>query len=112
MKTIRIAEEFSNRLVNRNRYQGDGSYHAIDFRKRFLSDLDRDAEWSSSDPFVELDFQNVRKIGPSFANEAFAYFMKYAKTKERFFEKIKMKNESRVQRIIIEEELDAGLVQR
>ena len=108
--SINVASSFHDRLANRNRYQGDGRFSAVDFRKRFLSAFDNLEEWKSGHVVIELDFSGVRKIGPSFANEAFAYFMKYT-TPERFHQRIKLLNLSTVQRAIVETELAAGYVQ-
>ena len=107
---IDVGTAFHNRLANRNRYQGDGRFSAVDFRKRFLSSFDNQEQWKSGELVVELDFANVRKIGPSFANEAFAYFMKYT-TPEIFHRRIKLINLTTVQRAIIETELSTGYVQ-
>lgn len=107
MKIINVGKEFHHRLANRNKHQGDGKYNAVDFRNRYLSQLDDETEWKNSEPFVTLDFADVKKIGPSFANEAFAYFMKYTDP-EFFKKKVNFKNLSKVQEIIINEELQSG----
>jgi hypothetical protein len=105
--TVDVGKEFHDRLANRDKYQGDGLFTADDFRQRFLKAFDNQEEWRSGTQSVILDFSNVRKIGPSFANEAFAYFMKYT-TPEGFLSRTKFINISKVQRAIIEEELQAG----
>ena len=107
MKTIDVGKEFYPRLANRDRFQGDGKHTAGEFREKYLSGIDNDDAWKRSDKFIVLDFSNVTKIGPSFANEAFAYFTKYAKPEE-ILRKIEIINASEVQRSIIEEELRAG----
>lgn len=107
MKTIDIGKEFSDRLVNRNKYQGDGRHNAIKFRSRYLLLLDNDDAWENDSVVCQLDFSNVRKIAPSFANEAFAYFMKFS-TPEQFHKKVKLLNTTRVQHTIIDAELRAG----
>jgi hypothetical protein len=107
MKTIDVGQEFYHRLANRDKYQGDGKHTAVDFRTRYLSELDNKEAWAKSDKFIVFDFQNVKKIGPSFANEAFGYFMKYTNP-ERFLEKVMFTNISDVHRLIIKEELESG----
>lgn len=107
MPTIDVGKEFYHRLANRDKNQGDGKHTAIDFRKRFLSDLDNSEFWKTSSEPIILDFKNVKKIGPSFANEAFGYFTKYVKPKD-FLKKIQFANISKVQMLIIEEELESG----
>ncbi len=109
MKTVDIGKEFYHRLANRDEYQGDGKYTAVDFRSKYLSELDNSEAWSKTGVFIVLDFQNVKTIGPSFANEAFAHFMRYTNTNpERFLDKVKFINISDVHRLIIKEELESG----
>jgi hypothetical protein len=109
MKRIDVAQEFYHRLANRNERQGDGSYTAIDFRTRFLQHLDSEDTWKLQRPEdrVALDFSGVKKIGPSFANEAFGYFMKYC-TPESFLKMVTIENASNVQLAIVQEELESA----
>ena len=107
MKTIDVGIEFYHRLANRDNKQGDGKHTAIDFRKRFLSHLDNVDVWKSPSEPIILDFTNVKKIGPSFASEAFGYFMKYVKPEE-FLKKVQFDNISKVQLMIIKEELESA----
>ncbi|MCY4283608.1 MAG: STAS-like domain-containing protein [Gammaproteobacteria bacterium] len=107
MKEVDVGREFYHRLANRNRYQGDGRYTAEHFRGKYLYDLDKEDAWKDDKISVVFNFENVKKIGPSFANEAFAYFMKYA-TPKQLKEKIRFKNISGVQELIIEQELESG----
>ncbi len=107
MKTIKVAEDFHHRLANRDKSQGDGTYTAIEFRERYLSQLDNEEIWKTDSVEISLDFTGIKKIGPSFANEAFAYFTKYAKPK-KILSKISLINISKIQKLIIEEELDDG----
>lgn len=104
MKVIDVGNLFYHRLANRNEHQGDGKYTAISFRNRFLKELENEENWKSDEPFICFDFINVHKIGPSFANEAFGYFAKWHKPKD-ILKKIIFKNISRIQRLIIENEL-------
>jgi hypothetical protein len=109
MKRIDVAAEFYHRLANRNQRQGDGSHNAIEFRTRFLAHLDSAEAWRNqrAENRVILDLSGVTKVGPSFANEAFGYFMKYC-TPDDFFKMVTIEKASRVQSMIIREELEAG----
>lgn len=107
MKNIDVGNEFFPVLVNRNEVQGDGKNHAISFRKKYLDILDNEEAWTNNKPVIKLDFSAVRKIGPSFANEAFGPFMQYA-SPDRFFEKVRFENISSVKMGIIKEELAAA----
>ncbi len=113
-KTIKVTEEFSDRLTNRNQLQGDGKKNAEDFRKKYLSFLDSPDEWvktaiEENSPAIIFDFSEVKKIGPSFANEAFAYFTKYeGATPKAIMLRISFINISIVQKEIIEIELESG----
>lgn len=106
-KEIDVGIDFHHRLANRDDKQGDGKYNAVEFREKYLSELDNKPVWDSKDIFVIFNFQNVKKLGPSFANEAFAYFTQYAKP-GRILEKIQFKNISEVKLLIIKEELESG----
>lgn len=107
MKTIDVAKEFYPRLSNRDETQGDGKHTAIEFRERFLKELDAKEAWESTTPFIALDFRDVKKIGPSFANESFAYFTQYARPGD-VLNRINFKNLSTVQESIIKSELESG----
>lgn len=107
MKTINIATDFHHRLVNRDERQGDGSHNAIDFREKFLSFLDDPKSWLTDQTEIILDFTGVEKLGPSFANEAFAYFTKYAKPSS-IKSKISFINISNVKNETIDIELKDG----
>lgn len=107
MENIKVAS-FCTRLTNRNKAQGDGKHTAEEFRKLYMSKCLKEDFWSSTET-ITFDFQDVIKIGPSFANEAFAYFMgKFSINKKKFNEHIKFINISRVQNLIIQQELDSG----
>lgn len=108
---IDIGTDFYHRLANRDGFQGDGKNTAVEFRNKYLSELDSDIAWKNDNLFIEFDFSNVKKIGPSFANEAFAYFTKYAKPTQ-ILKKIEFTNISKVKRLIIEQELDSGYKRR
>src|SRR4051812_35551820 len=83
--TIQIADEFSDYLVNRDKYQGDGKYSAQDFRSRFLKELDDQSWWDNPETRVVISFKGVQTLGPSWANEAFAYFLRFA-TREQILQ--------------------------
>lgn len=104
MKTINVGREFYPRLANRNRHQGDGKNNAIEFRTKYMLFLDTPDAWRTEDPVIQFDFVDVKKIGPSFANEAFAYFIKYT-TPDTMLKKVLFVNWSRVQEMIVKEEL-------
>ncbi|PJZ23971.1 hypothetical protein CH352_00945 [Leptospira hartskeerlii] len=107
MEAIDVGNTFYHRLVNRDRQQGDGKHTAVEFREKFLTKFDNIESWKNISATITFDFKNVQKIGPSFANEAFAYFMKYANPSN--FEKvIKFINISKVAEMIIKEELQTG----
>ena len=107
MLIVDVGEDFYHRLTNRNKEQGDGKHTAVDFREKYLSDLDDKNAWVNDDVFIELDFSNVTKIGPSFANEAFAYFTQYA-SPEKILRKISIRNATVVQKMVIKEELESN----
>lgn len=107
MNTVDVGKDFYPRLANRNSRQGDGKHHAEEFRKKYLFSLDNAEAWNQKGPVIEFDFTNVKKIGPSFANEAFAYFTKHAKPK-KVLELISFSNISKVHRMIIVHEIESG----
>lgn len=71
-----------------------------EFRDIYLKVLDSPNAWVGHVPFIILDFSNVERLGPSWANEAFAYFTKYGDPSS-VLEKIQLKNISRVKLAII-----------
>lgn len=107
VKTVDVGNEFHYRLANRDKNQGDGKHTAVEFRKRYLDEIDNNDFWSAPRKFIVFDFVNVKKIGPSFANEAFAYFTKYIDPK-KILEAIEFRNTTKVQNAIILEELESG----
>lgn len=107
MKSIDVGTDFFHRLANRDETQGDGTDNAVEFREKYLFILDSQDAWVNSDVAVILDFKNVKKLGPSFANEAFAYFTQYASPK-RILGKIKIINITEVKLETIMEELETG----
>lgn len=99
---------FFHKLLNRNELQGDGKYTAIEFRESFLSELDNDNWWTDKSNKIELDFKNVEVIGPSWANEIFAYYLSKGIKKDLVLQKIICLNLTKTKKIIIERELDQG----
>jgi len=105
---IDVGSEFGPRLANRDSTQGDGKFTALTFRREYLSELDNREFWAHAvDHFITLDFSKVSKIGPSFANEAFAYFTQYAKP-DVILRVIRIQHATKVQKMIIEYELWSG----
>jgi epoxyqueuosine reductase QueG len=101
---VDIGTEFNTALLYRSSTQGPNS--GEDFRKKYLSRLDNnDAwQWKTSDVFVVLDFKNVEVLSPSFADEAFGYFTKYANNID-IFKRI-IVNIKRIHEEIIKEEVN------
>jgi len=108
MRTINVSREFYSHLVNRDARQGDGQHTAQEFREKFLAELDSREWWENSGEKISIDLEGVETLGPSWANEAFAYFAKYDVSPEKFFEKVLFKNISKVKTAIIITELKAG----
>jgi len=106
-REIDVGNDFYFRLANRNKYQGDGKHNAQDFRKQYMLSPDNEEAWKNDMVSVVFNFEKVKKIGPSFANEAFAYFMKYSNP-GTFRKKVSFKNISKVQKMIIDKELQSG----
>jgi len=102
----RVSHYFSKELVHRNP-KSDYYFNAIKFRELFLRDLHFSSSWEDDRPYIILDFLFVEKISPSFANEAFAYFTKFAPP-ERVKNKIKFINISVVKQAIIDLEIEQG----
>jgi len=107
MKRLNIGQDFTPYLTNRNKEQRDGKHTAIEFREKFLSDLEQNAIWESDEAYIILDFDKVERLGPSWANEVFAYFTRNH-SPEEILKKIRLENISRVKRQIIEGELRTG----
>ncbi len=108
MDALDVGTDFYHRLANRDERQGDGRHNAVEFRKKYLKGLDDPAAWENDDVYIVLDFSNVKKLGPSFANEAFAYFTRYSKNKSLVKKKINFINISKVKEETIDVELESG----
>lgn len=74
-EVIDIGRCFHPRLIHRNSWE---PYNAVMFRYQFLRELDCPEAWLPGGKVVCLDFSGVKRISPSFATKAFAYFLKYA----------------------------------
>lgn len=107
MKVVNVATQFSDYLVNRNQHQGDGTFSAVDFRERFLQDLESDDWWGSAE-YITLDFDGVEILGPSWANEVFAYYTSRNKSPEEILKKIRILNLKSVKLNIVQDELRTG----
>ena len=105
MNRVDVGKDFYSFLSNRNENQGNGKHTAVEFRKKYLSFLDKKDAWNSNDVEIVLDFSNVDTMISSFANEAFAYFTKYAKP-EKIKKKIKFENITKVKMEIIDIEFN------
>lgn len=104
-------KEFSTFLRNRNKEQTDGLYTGVEFREKYLSELEIQDWWDDSAKKIVLDFEGVTTISPSWANEVFAYFtskkFKNVDT-QKIFNKIELKNISKVKLETIEMEIKDG----
>ena len=108
MRFIDVGVEFNSLLENRNKNQGNGKFHAEEFRDKYLKELEDPAFWQTPEEnYITLDFTNVDKIGPSFANEAFGFFMKL--TDESTFKKVVIfKNTQPIHDLVINIELNSA----
>lgn len=107
MNRVDVGKEFSPSLTNRDELQRDGTYTGVEFREQFLSELDDKSKWENDVTIIILNFKNVKRLGPSWANEAFAYFTRYGKP-DAILKKIKLENISRVKLTTIQQEIDTG----
>ncbi|MBF0364700.1 MAG: STAS-like domain-containing protein [Oligoflexia bacterium] len=111
MKKLNIGQDFGTELTNRDKLQRDGKCSGLEFRQKYLQDIDTENSWQSDEPYIELDFSLVKKLGPSWANEVFAYFAKYA-TPKKILTKVKIINISRVKESTINVELEKGYAKK
>lgn len=109
MLTLDVAMEVGSKLRYRDEHQSkmenEFAVSAVEFRNKYLSELDNPEAWLDTKPFIILDFKDVTHITPSFAHEAFAYFRKYA-TPKKILTKIKFINLRSVQEDLIALELN------
>lgn len=109
IRTVDVGAEFYPRLRNRNKMQGDGTHTAIEFRDTYLSEFYSQEAWKDNAPGIILDFGKVTRLGPSFANEAFAYFARLkGVTLDKILSKFVFKNISKIKMGIIKVEIEHG----
>jgi hypothetical protein len=101
-------KEFSDFLINRDQRQGDGTFNAVEFRQKYLANADNEEWWSKKSDVIELDFEGVDTLGPSWANEAFAYFAKFANKSGDILKRIRFVNISPVKLALVKKEIDSG----
>ena len=107
MQTVNVGQEFSPYLVSRDEEHRGGFHSGREFRNKYLSHLDNPECWRNGAPSIVLDFSDVTRLGFAWSNEAFAFFTQYADPK-RVLKKIRLRNISKVKRLIIKMELEAG----
>jgi len=107
MQVLDVGIEFAPSLTNRDDHQRDGRHSGVEFRERYLKDLENENNWPGDAPFIALDFSHVKRLGPSWSNEVFAYFTKFANPEE-ILRQIKLVNISRVKESIIRKEIETG----
>lgn len=107
MRTVNIGKEFSSSLTNRDTHQRDGKFTGVEFREKYLGELMTQEQWRNDTPSIVLDFSEVKRLGPSWANEVFAYFTQFGRP-EIILKKIQLKNISRVKESIIKQEISTG----
>ena len=105
---IALAKDFSDFLINRDEHQNDGADNAVDFRRKFLADLDSKEWWEDATKQVVINFDGVDTLAPSWANEAFAYYTKFCPDVSKVLSKIILKHVNIVHRSIIETEVKSG----
>jgi hypothetical protein len=103
-KIIDVGKEYHHRLADRDIRTSGNPYNAKDFREKYLSELDNSNAWENGYEII-LDFRNVKKIGPGFANEAFGYFSIYTSDPKKILEHIIIINTSEIKMNMIREEL-------
>lgn len=101
-------KEFSDFLINRDQHQGDGTFNAVEFRQKYLANADNEEWWSKKSDVIELDFEGVDTLGPSWANEAFAYFAKFANKSGDILKRIRFVNISPVKLALVKKEIESG----
>lgn len=106
MKTVDVGKEFYPKLIYRT--PASGSYSAKEFRRTFLKDFETPEAWKKESPAgIRLDFSHVEAILPSFANEAFAFFARYADADE-ILRRIELVNISNLRRQLIKDEIQSA----
>lgn len=106
--TILVAKDFSDFLINRDENQGDGTCTGKEFREKFLVNANDENWWKKNDSVISLDFTDVDTIGPSWANEVFAYFTKFSIEEKAILNRIRLINISPVKLALIKKEIESG----
>lgn len=106
-RIIDVAKDFSPRLANREKYNGDGTFTAVEFRRKYLNPLKKSKHWKNDETFITFDFNGVERLSPGFANEAFGYFTAMG-TPRQVLKKIRFINISDVKIETIHKELKAA----
>ena len=106
-KIVKVAQDFHFRLSNRNKHHNDGTHTAVEFREKFLFQYDCQDIWDTDTPTIVFDFSGVKRVSPSFANEAFAYFLQYT-DKDNLLKHFIFENIDPIDRMIVEQELNSG----
>lgn len=104
MPRVVMVAGFATKVVNRNEKQGDGKNTAIEFRNKYLIDFDNPTTWGDLSNSIIIDFSGVEKLSPSFADEAFGYFTRYANP-EKIKSMFNFRNLTKIQTMILDNEL-------
>lgn len=107
---IDIGRQFGSRLLYRSSEPANErtrSNGGIEFRMRFMSELETPEFWSDKTRMITLDFKNVDTLGPAWANEVFAYWAQ-CRLPADVKNKIKCINITEVKQAVIDIELDHG----
>lgn len=108
METTISVKTFGVNLRNRDKNQTDGKCSGLEFREKYLKDLEK-ADWWKGDNILLLDFEGVLTLSPGWANEAFSYFGRYSFISyEQFTSRVKINNLSKVKQQTITDELTRG----
>ena len=105
MEVIDIGNVFFRRLLNRNHLQGDGKHTAMEFRDKYLVELDDTSWWKDKTKKIELNFENVEVLGPSWTNEIFTYYLDKGIKPKQILKKIRCSHLSKTKEMIIHMEL-------
>lgn len=105
---IKIAQDFSDTLINRDKNQGDGTFTGVDFREKFLKSADSEPWWKKQSDVITLDFEGVDTLGPSWANEVFAFFTKFNVNERDILKRFNLVNISNVKLALVKREIASG----
>ena len=105
---VDVGREYSSRLTDRTYEQSANPCNAYHFRQRYLPPPDSLDAWERAASTIEPAFSGVRNIGPGFADEAFAYFVRYVSSPDDIFDRIRISNVSSVKLAIIRNEVCAA----